>query len=460
MTSCIMAYLIQRLVALPTRATHTSASSPKCWRFKKVRRQQSQTCSPAGILMLMRYAQELAGAHDYVDVSGEFERKSGLPVIEFEALVFATHARFGRALSVQVVANPGLLPLTPADFAQTAIDPEKVKAFLKFVSISPDALSQEILKTDNGANDATPFRKYPMVQHIDPLVPGSGEAHLMIDNLSFLEKAQTGPYWTANEGHSESLRTFWGAVFERYVNELLSRACDGTRARFFPDPRQDGKPEVQICDGLLATGDAVVLMEYKASMFRADSKYRGDRRRLLLEIEKKWVRNEKGRKKGIEQLAAAVRLLFDGGAPQTIFPKIEWAKIKVVYLSLITLDTLGETIGMSALLNTFLRETLDPSQYPSRLIHPLYCLDIASLERATGYFDTTTLPEIFSRWLESSPELIASLSMVNLGSPQENGWIKSAWEAIARQIVPIVFPDADMDQFIAGARASYEQSLK
>jgi hypothetical protein len=37
-------------------------------------------------------------------------------------------------------------------------------------------------------------------------------------------------------------------------------------------------------------------MEYKASMFRADSKYRGDRRRLLVEIEKKWVRNEKGRK--------------------------------------------------------------------------------------------------------------------------------------------------------------------
>jgi hypothetical protein len=50
--------------------------------------------------------------------------------------------------------------------------------------------------------------------------------------------------------------------------------------------------------------------------------------------------------------------------------------------------------------------------------------------------------------------------MVNLGSPQENGWIKSEWEAIARQIVPIVFPDADMDPFIAGARASYEQSMK
>jgi hypothetical protein len=109
---------------------------------------------------------------------------------------------------------------------------------------------------------------------------------------------------------------------------------------------------------------------------------------------------------------------------------------------------------MSALLNTFLRETLDLSQYSSRLIHPPYCLDIASLERATGYFDTTTLPEIFSRWLAASPELIASLSMVNLGAARENPWINSELEAIARQIVPIVFPEADMDQFIAGARAT------
>lgn len=217
----------------------------------------------------------------------------------------------------------------------------------------------------------------------------------------------------ANEAHSENLRTFWGAVFERYVNDLLSRACSGTNARLFPDPRQDRRPDVQICDGLLPTEDAVVLMEYKASMFRADSKYRGDKVRLLGEIEKKWVRNEKGSKKGVEQLAAAVRLLFDGNAPQTVFPNVEWSKIRRVHLCLVTLDSLGETIGMSALLNTFLPETLDLGRYPAGFISPLHCVDIASLERATAYFDTMTLPEILSRWLRLSPDLIASLSIVN-----------------------------------------------
>ncbi len=413
-----------------------------------------------GHLMMTRYSRELTATHDFVDVAGEFERQIGLSLVEFEAMVFAIHSRFGAQMSNKIVANPNLLPLRPGDFAQTAITADKVHACLRFVSISPDEIMKEIVASDNGANDATPFRKHPMIQHIAPDASGFPEAHLMIDNLAFLEKAQTGPYWVANEAHSEDLRTFWGAVFERYVDDLLNRACNGTNARFFPDPRQEGNPEVQICDGLLATEDAVVLMEYKASMFRADSKYRGDRVRLLNEIEKKWVRNERGNKKGVEQLAAAVRLLFDGDGPQKVFPNVEWCKIRRAHLCLVTLDSLGETVGMSALLNTFLAETLDRTRYPTGFISPLHCMDIASLERATAYFDTLNLPGILSHWIQLSPDLTASLSMVNLGAPRQNRWIQTEWESIGRQIVSIVFPGVDIDQFFAGLRENYERMLK
>ncbi len=407
-------------------------------------------------LMLTRYAPELAAAPDFVDVVGEFERKVGLSLNEFEAMVFAVHSRFGADMSNRVVTNPALLPLKREDFAQTALLPEKVDAFLKFVSISPEDLKTEILQSNAGANDATPFRKYPMVQHVDPHTNPAPEAHLMIDNLTFLERAQTGPYWVANEDHSGNLRTFWGAVFERYVNDLLSRACSGTASRFFPDPRQQGKPSVQICDGIIAAGNAAVLMEYKANMFRADSKYSGDRFGLLKEIEKKWVRNQKGSKKGVEQLAAAVKRLFDGKDPQSIFPGVDWTKIEHVHVCLVTLDTLGETIGMSALLNTYLVEGLDFAQYPQGFICPLHCVDIASLERAAAYFDSISLPELLSRRLQLTTDFSASLSVVNLTIPRLNPWIESEWEAIGRQIVPIIFPGTDMDQFFAGVRESYE----
>jgi hypothetical protein len=191
-------------------------------------------------------------------------------------------------------------------------------------------------------------------------------------------------------------------------------------------------------------------------MFRADSKYRGDRTRLLQEIEKKWVHNEKGSKKRVEQLSAAVRLLFDNGKPETIFRAVEWSKVKNVDLCLVTLDTLGGTIGMSALLNTFLPDTLDLSRYPDGFISLLRCLDIASLERATAYFDTLTLPEIFQRWSMESSDLSAPLSMIELGAPRQNPWIQGEWEDVARQIVPLIFPGANMDEFLAGAMKSYE----
>lgn len=352
------------------------------------------------------------------------------------------------------LSNERILP-------RQTVPSEKVDAFLNFVSVSQDILAAEIAVSDTGANDATPFRKYPMVDNVDPSANAeTAQGHLMIDNMSFLERALSGPYWTANETHGKNLRTFWGAVFEGYVNELMTRACAGTSVRYFPDPRQDGNPNIQICDGLLVTEDSVVMIESKANMFRADSKYSGDRARLLDEIEKKWVHNEKGSKKGVEQLSAAVRLLFDGAKPETIFHLVDWRKVKSVYLCLVTLDTLGGTIGMSALLNTFLPDTLDLSRYPKGFVSPLYCMDIASLERATAYFDTLTLPEIFRRWHEESPDLSAPLSMIELGESRQNLWVQAEWQDVARQIVPIIYPAVDMNDFFARARESYERMMK
>ena len=50
--------------------------------------------------------------------------------------------------------------------------------------------------------------------------------------------------------------------------------------------------------------------------------------------------------------------------------------------------------------------------------------------------------------------------MVNLGTPRQNLWLSSEWETIGRQIVPIVFPRADMDEFFAGLRENYERTLR
>jgi hypothetical protein len=316
-------------------------------------------------------------------------------------------------------------------------------------------MADELRISDNGPNDFTIFRKYPMVrQWFNPASTNTWLGYLMMDNRFFLEKTQTGPYWSASASHGLKLRKFWGAIFEKYVNDLMTRACSGTVAKFVADPRPADGSNIQICDGIVATQDALVLIEYKSSMFRADTKYGGNPTVLLKEIAKKLVRDkEANQKKGVQQLAAAVGAIYKTGKPQEVLPQIEWTRINRVYLCIVTLDSIGETIGMSALLNTFLLEHLDLKQYPHLEIRPLYCLDIGSLERATSSFKTTTLPTILEQWFVWNPELIASLSMIPItsASTPENEWLMDEWKEVFRRMSKVLFPNADPDKGIAEA---------
>jgi hypothetical protein len=71
-------------------------------------------------------------------------------------------------------------------------------------------------------------------------------------------------------------------------------------------------------------------MEYKSSMFRADTKYSGNHLALTAEIEKKLVEDkESSSRKGVLQLAEAVQTLFGVNA-STVLPGINLTKIKHV----------------------------------------------------------------------------------------------------------------------------------
>lgn len=127
---------------------------------------------------------------------------------------------------------------------------------------------------------------------------------LMMDNLFFLEKIQAGPYWFANALYGLKLRKFWGAVFEKYVNKIMAESCAGTKAVFIPDPTPADDPNLQICDGIVVSDDSLVLMEYKSSMFRADTKYSGNHHALAGEIEKKLVHDKEAGERNFERLKA------------------------------------------------------------------------------------------------------------------------------------------------------------
>ena len=403
-------------------------------------------------LMLTRFTEELRQDPDVVNVAGEYQEATGLTLEEYEAMIFATHARFGEELSRALYREPGALPLKEANFATTAIDPKKVSTFVDLLASGPANMARELRVKNNGPNDFTIFRRFPLVQQFYNLhLTTAWCGYLMMDNLFFLEKVLTGPYWHASARHGLKLRKFWGAVFERYVNELMRRACAGTQGRFIPDPRPSGRSDVQICDGIVISGDSIVLIEYKSSMFRADTKYSGNHSALTAEIERKLVEDkESSSRKGVLQLAEAVQTLF-GVNSSTVVPGIDLSMIKHVYLYIVTLDSIGGTIGMSAFLNTFLDEHLDRKAFPLLRIRPIFCSEIEALETITGFFAKTSLPEILEAWFVANPSLTAPLQAIDLSHFRwrENGWLREEWIAIYKNMVKILFPNENPDRVVA-----------
>ena len=407
-----------------------------------------------GHLMLTRFSDEMRGNPDFVDVAGEHQRATGLSLEEFEGMIFSVHARFGEELARNLKNQPGLLPLKEANFAEIAIPYDKIKCFLDSVSGSPAAMAAELHKRDEGANDLTIFRKFPLIQQYYNLhLTSAWFGFLMMDNLFFLDKVQTGPYWHANELYGLKLRKFWGAVFEKYVNELLKQACTGTNSIFLPDPRSANDPSTQLCDGIVISGESMVLMEYKSSMFRADTKYSGNHASLAKEVENKLVHDrEADERKGVEQLAEAVKSIFRRDAPLAV-RGIDPASIKRVYLYIITLDSIGGTVGMSPFLNTYLVDCLESDSYPSLVIRPLYCSNIAELEGATGYFGDYTLPQILELWFNGNPTLTAPLAAMNIGADKWRGnqWLASEWDSIFRGMTAVLYPGHDPGPGMAAA---------
>lgn len=399
-------------------------------------------------LMLRRFANELSSHPDWIDVAGEYETATGIALEENEAMIFGAHARHGENLSRLLYTTPGALPLKEANFAPTSIPPAKVTAFLDSLCSGPDRMAKELSSKDNGPNDLSIFRKYPLVQQFYNLhLSNAWCGFLMMDNIFFLDKVLTGPYWQANAKHGQRIHRFWGAVFERYVNDLMTRATAGTANAYIADPHPADNPNKQLCDGVLIAGNSLVLMEYKGNVFTAAAKYSGDHTVLMAEIRKKLVYEQKSkRKKGVEQLAAAVKTLFGPDGAQ-LYPQIDLKSIKHVYLYLVTLDSIGGTIGMSAFLNTFLDDLLDRSQFSSIEIHPLFCSEIEILEEITGLLKTVSLPNILDCWQNADGHLLLPLQAVNLTRVgwSNNDWLLAEWNAIYISMVRILFPDQDVN---------------
>jgi hypothetical protein len=383
---------------------------------------------------MLSQANQLRDHPEFIDVAAEFLGAKGISVEDYEALCFGLFAKCATLSIPDLERGASAFTFSEKNFHTTAISKESVRFFLEDMTTTPSLLRARIREKDHGANDFTELRRRPLFS--------TSNGYLSLDILFAIEKFEGGP--SADMG--DRLRKFWGAVFEAYMNSVFKDSLSQTSATFVPDPCRRDDPARQICDALILQDSSLVLLEYKASMFRADTKYSGNFMALVDEVERKLVRgkseSKKSKKKGVEQLASAVIQLF-GNRNRAVVANLDLSGVTRVYPLLVTLDAIGGSLLMSRLLNQYFSRFMTGRELSGPKVEPLMCTDVQSIEEISGCFPKMGLARFLDYWLSKDPNLMATLTAYTVPDlvGYRNERVAREWRKLSNEISARLFPE-------------------
>ncbi len=380
---------------------------------------------------------------DFVDIEELFRREIGINYQTFEALAVGTSTKYKRNSREEVADLPWAATMLLDGFLTGGVVPiEQVSAFLSAVSGSISDLEREAQRSPERNNDLSMFRKYPFVN----LPVSLGEVdmlfRLLLDQDLLFEKLASTPYWLGVAHSQKGFPRFWGAIFETHLGQILEESSRGGLARYIHSPRLPATPGKEVCDGMMVSGNALVLLEYKSSILTAKAKYGGDLTELGNEIHKKLVRNEEsGSPKAAVQLANAAKTLLDAST-NIDNPWFDKAKIERCYAVVVTLDDIGGAGGISALLNVDFQAERSSCQLCCE-IRPLFCVDVESLEVWSSVFKEQTFAGVLEQWFLQDPGLTQPLSSFRYaGTLQRPRWFDREAHALAVRVALILVDPA------------------
>jgi hypothetical protein len=386
-------------------------------------------------LLLTVHVERCSNHPDFIDIPDIFEQCTGLSLIEYQGLCFLLFSKWSTITLDQIRANPASMWLATHQFKNVAISTERIEiALAEFVG-NVKNLSIQFSNINLGANNFSAFKEKPLLMDVPLTVPA--------DLLFLVEKFQAGPYWKINgisTSTGDKLRRFWGAVFESYCDDLLTRSFEGaSRSLFIPDPRDSSDSNIQVCDGLIVEGDSLIILEYKSNMFSAQSKYSGDYLALQKEIENKYVHSEHNRKKGIEQLADTINALFRP-VPSMSVNELDLSGIRRVYPVLITLDEIGGCLLMSALLNTYFDNLISRNGFVVEIC-PVFCFHIETLELFAGSLREEQFSDFLRHWLKNDPLMRGTFPAFLKSTARPSSFLQTEWNKLYDTIGYLLFPN-------------------
>ena len=406
-------------------------------------------------LMCRKVAPLLTGHADYIDIDLLLSREVGVNYETMEALTFAATTRFSTGLEKQLITDGSGLVLQQS-FLTDQLPRRQVNDYLSYMSTNQNEANEQVQATLGINNDLSIWKRTPLYrQWFNPLTNGMRFGYLLLDQGLLIDKVSNTPYWVGVKKGPQSFARFWGSVFEKYVGYVLEEGCRSTSSRYIHSPRLPENENNEICDGLVVGENTVVLLEYKSSMFTAGAKYSGSVTRLGNEIRKKLVYDDQTQQaKGPLQLAAAITKLFSRNSNSN--PWFHRASIKRCYALVVTLDSVGGGIGISTLLNVDFQDALRSAELITE-VRPLYCMDIESLEVASGSFAKATLSEVLERWYDQNPSLATPLSALRFEELRNKGphWQREGWHDLAMRAARLLISPESLS-----SDANYQNELR
>ena len=379
--------------------------------------------------MLFEFSSDGTNEPFFMDLDAIFSAQTGINLEQYFAMCFSLFVSTAKAFYTKM---DSALTFAANTWAKSSLPTATIKAFWNQVSL-PAPNVKAAAANDYGNNDVTVFRKWPLVEHND--------VRFGFDSSFFMEKLWAGPFWTiffSSDEAKQKMPQFTGWLFERYLNRLLTQACGGPN-KFIPEPKKTSEGQNEFTDGMVICGDSLVLIEYKAVMFTAEAKYSGNRTLLREEIEKKLLRNERGKPKGVSQLKTAIEYLNTNDLRYAV-KDVDLSGIRTIYPLLVTLEPLGDGLIVSRILNREFERLRSPECNEKFAVKRLHCTGVATIERICGAFKGSSIAQLLDEWDQADLPLRGSWKMYFDPARHETTkpFNRGKFEKMENRIIPLL----------------------
>jgi hypothetical protein len=272
------------------------------------------------------------------ELQSAVERQLQMSIDDYVACIINVSSLVGRWLAKMDNRILSTFEFDPTTVCSTA--PHMAPTFDRFVQLEGQTAEQLLRRYENSISDPFSLTETRPLRERPILLRNDRRSATVIDLSFFFERASSGLLFQSASVAGNAAMEQFGEAFERYVcgrldDYVLTKRSQGMILTGFPRVSTDVM-EAEFADYALVIGKTVLLIEIKGSWFREDNVAKQTADDYWLEVQKKFVTNDKGRRKGVGQLAHSIKTWTEGSAKPSL--PIQLQDIDTIIPVLLTSD--------------------------------------------------------------------------------------------------------------------------